>query len=61
MIELLFIGFYLWYFIEWLILLIKYRNAHTAYRNIKFEKEAYQCQGMPYYLGFRPFFSFLSF
>lgn len=36
--ELLYIGFYLWYFIEWLIRLFKKGNA---YRNISFEKEAY--------------------
>lgn len=39
--ELLYIGFYIWYLIEWFILLIKYRNSYKAYRNIRFEKEAY--------------------
>lgn len=39
--ELLYIPFYVWYIIEWLILLIKYRDSRKAYRNIRFEKEAY--------------------
>lgn len=39
--ELAYIIFYLWYLFEWLYLLIKYGNSHTAYRNISFEKEAY--------------------
>ena len=42
--ELLYIGFYLWYFIEWLYLLIRYRNGLKAYFNIRFEKEAYNHQ-----------------
>lgn len=60
-IELLFIGFYLWYFIELLILSIKYRSISKAYRNVKFEKEAYQCQNMPYYLDCRVPYEFLRF
>lgn len=39
--EMLYILFFLWYITEWLILLIKYRNLLKAYRNIRFEKEAY--------------------
>ena len=42
MCELLFVGFYLWYVVEWLVLLVKYRSALTAYRNIRFEREAYE-------------------
>lgn len=47
--ELLYIGFYLWYFVEWIIKLIYYRNWDKAYRNIGFEKEAYQ-HDREYYL-----------
>lgn len=36
--EMLYIFFYLWYIIEWLIRLFMKGNA---YRNISFEKEAY--------------------
>ena len=37
--EMLYIIYYLWYIIEWIILLFKYGSK--AYRNIRFEKEAY--------------------
>lgn len=39
--EMLLVFFYLWYAIEWVVRLIQYRTAHTAYRNISFEREAY--------------------
>ena len=39
--ELLFVGFYIIYIIEWALRLIQYRNAFKAYRNISFEREAY--------------------
>ena len=42
--ELLYIPFFIWYVIEWLVLLVKYRDRMEAYRNIRFEKEAYQHQ-----------------
>lgn len=42
--ELLYIGFYLWYIIEWLCLLVKYRNGLKAYFHISFEQEAYRHQ-----------------
>ena len=34
--ELFYIGFYIWYLIEYLILFIKYRNLNKAYKNIRF-------------------------
>jgi hypothetical protein len=42
--ELLYVPFYLLYGIEWLIRLAMYRNARKAYRNISFEREAYDNQ-----------------
>lgn len=39
--ELLFIGFYIIYLIEWLIRYLQYGNWYKAYMNISFEKEAY--------------------
>lgn len=36
--EMLYVGFYVWYFIEWLIRLLGKGNA---YRNISFEREAF--------------------
>lgn len=40
--ELLFLPFYAIYIIEWLWGLLKYRNATKSYRNISFEREAYE-------------------
>lgn len=51
--ELLFIGFYLWYVVEWLLLLVRYRNGIRAYFNIRFEKEAYNHQNDMEYLTHR--------
>ena len=48
--EILFIPFYLWYVIEWLVWLVKFRNSHLAYRRISFVREAYCHQYNPYYL-----------
>lgn len=39
--EMLILPFYLWYFIEFLIRLIQYRNRYLAYINISFERESY--------------------
>jgi hypothetical protein len=39
--ELLILPFFIIYIAEWLVLLLKYRNKNLAYRNISFEKEAY--------------------
>lgn len=58
--ELLYIPFYLFYVIEWLIRLIQFRNGYMAYRNISFEREAYQNQEDMHYLKSRKFFSFLK-
>lgn len=41
--ELLYIGFYLWYLIEWVIRLII--DHKTAYRNLSFEREARDVAG----------------
>ena len=59
--ELLYIPFYIWYVIEWLIRLVQFRNSYMAYRNISFEREAYQNQEDMYYLKSRKFFSFLKY
>lgn len=48
--ELLWLPFYLLYFAEWLVLLIRYRNWDRAYRSISFEREAYSYDQDPTYL-----------
>lgn len=51
--ELFYVGFYIWYLIEWLILLFKYKDSNIAYRNIRFEKEAYDNERDTQYLNNR--------
>lgn len=51
MYELLFLGFYIAYFVEWLFRLVKQRyTGQDAYRSISFEREAYAKQGKVTYL-----------
>ncbi|HIP27041.1 MAG TPA: hypothetical protein EYG80_05245 [Flavobacteriaceae bacterium] len=59
--ELLIIPFYLWYIIEFLIKLIKYKSWHMAYLNISFEKEAYQNDYNLEYLKYRKWFAFIKY
>lgn len=56
--ELLYIPFFLWYVVEWLILLIRYRDSMRAYRGIRFEKEAYRHQDDLDYLKKRKHFRY---
>lgn len=50
-IEMLIIFFYLWYIIEWFIKLFSYGTK--AYRNISFEREAWNNQYTPNYVKSR--------
>ena len=59
--ELLVIGFYLWYFIEFLLRIIKFKNWYRAYLNISFEREAYKNENDLNYLKSRSLWSFLKF
>ena len=52
--EMLYVFFYLWYFIEWLIRLFRKGNA---YKNLCFEKEAYNNEDDLTYLSTRPRFA----
>ena len=54
-------AFYVWYVLEWLIRLIQFKNSYMAYRNISFEREAYQNQEDMHYLKSRRFFNFLNY
>ena len=56
--ELLYIPFFIWYAIEWMVLLLKYRNSEKAYFNIRFEKEAYNHQRDDDYLKHRKHFHY---
>ncbi|MBQ0022722.1 MAG: hypothetical protein KBT29_05740 [Prevotellaceae bacterium] len=49
-IEMLFVGFYLWYGVEYLVRLIQQKgNSNLAYHSISFEREAYANQKVPDY------------
>jgi hypothetical protein len=56
--ELLVVGFYVWYGIEWAVRLFGKGNA---YRNISFEREAYANQDDILYLDTRKVFAFLRY
>ena len=58
MLEMLLVGFYLWYVIEWLIRLPMKGNA---YRNISFEREAYANECNLNYLKKRKLYSWLKY
>ena len=57
--ELLYLPFFVWYVIEWLVLLLKYRDRMEAYRHIRFEKEAYRHQNDLDYLKKRRHYQYI--
>jgi len=59
--ELLYIFFYLWYLVEWIIKVVKYKDVNKAYRNISFEKEAYIYDYDNEYLKNRSFWEFTKY
>lgn len=58
--EMLIVPFLLWYCIEWMIKLCYYRNTNTAYKNISFEREAYDHQREIDYMDNRKHFAWLK-
>lgn len=59
--ELAFVGFYIWYVIEYVIRLVQYRNPKAAYRNICFEREAKDNEHDKYYPENRRHYSFIRY
>lgn len=59
--ELLIIPFYIWYLVEYFLKYLKYRNPQLAYRNISFEREAYENEENPDFLKTRTFWNFLKY
>ena len=51
--ELLYLPFFIWYVMEWIVLLIKYKDRMKAYYHIRFEEEAYTHQANMQYLQHR--------
>ncbi len=59
--ELLILPFFIWYGLEFLMRYSHYKNWHQAYRNISFEREAYQHEQDLDYLKKRSFWNFLKY
>lgn len=59
--EWLYVMFYVLYVLEWLVRLVQYRSAHTAYKNISFEREAYGNQLNMTYLEKRKHYTTLKY
>ena len=59
--ELWYVGFYVWYIVEWLLRVICYRNLKEAYMNICFEREAFDNDENDIYLKQRKRFAFLPY
>lgn len=59
--ELLILPFFLLYFLEYLVRLIQFRDKNKAYRNISFEREAYDNERNLGYLKTRPFWKFKNY
>ncbi len=59
--ELLVLPFFVWYGIDFLVKLIRYRDKSKAYRNIVFEREAYENEKDLDYLKSRSFWRFLNY
>ena len=59
--ELLIVFFFVWYFVEYLIRLIQYKDRSVASYNISFEREAYANEKDLYYLKQRSFWNFLKY
>jgi hypothetical protein len=60
-IELLIFLFFIWYFLEFFMRWIQYKNFDLAYRNISFEREAYANEKALDYLKQRSFWGFLKY
>ncbi|TFF40249.1 hypothetical protein [Mucilaginibacter psychrotolerans] len=60
-IELLVLPFYMFYLLNYLVNLARYRNHHQAYMGISFEREAYKMEVDLAYLNRRKFCNWLIF
>ncbi|WP_282073166.1 hypothetical protein [Polaribacter atrinae] len=53
--ELLLIFFYIFYILEWILKFLRHKNRYLAYKNISFEREAYQNENNFNYIKNRKF------
>ncbi|WP_317038991.1 hypothetical protein ACF3NR_00910 [Vaginella massiliensis] len=59
--ELFWFVFFIWYFVEYGLRILQYKDPNLAYRNISFEREAYANDQNLDYLKTRKLFSFLNY
>ena len=59
--ELLVLPFFIWYLVEYLFRLYQFKDRNKAYRNIVFEREAYENEKDLNYLQKRSFWNFLRY
>lgn len=59
--ELLILPFFVLYFLEYLVRLVQFKDRNKAYRNISFEREAYDNERNLDYLKTRPFWKFRNY
>ena len=59
--ELLVLPFFVLYGLDYMVKLIRYRDKDVAYRNVVFEREAYQNENDLEYLKSRSFWRFLKY
>ncbi|PQJ72165.1 hypothetical protein [Polaribacter butkevichii] len=59
--ELLIIFFYLFYGLEWIFKFFKHKNGYLAYKNLSFEREAYQHEKDFNYIKNRKFWAFINY
>jgi len=59
--EMLVIFFFLWYGLEFIVRLVQYRDYKKAYRNISFEREAYDNEANTGYLNSRRCFAWIHY
>ena len=59
--ELLVLPFFVIYGLDYLVKLLRYRDKDVAYRNVVFEREAYQNENDLEYLKSRSFWRFLKY
>ncbi len=60
-IEMLWLLFFVWYFVEFAVKLIIYKKLMTTYRNLSFEREAYENELNLNYISKRKFWNFLKY
>ena len=59
--ELLVVPFFIWYFVDYLVKYVRYKDRKLAYRNIVFEREAYANENNMDYLLKRPMWHFANY